>query len=395
MALPIDIIGKFAQYCHIDDITSFLLTTSQQSQLMTSSELKKNLATIYNYPYTNSFKQLIRYGSYTPEMFCDLASSTDDLQLFLAHYSTDINDLIDLKIPFKYGSINIVNYLNPRKPFPDVAIKESIIYNQYYLVEWLAKKRHLSQGVYKYINNIRMAKIIFKNLPIRDAVEIIGAYNNYVSRKYWDILILMLTYIDKIKFDCHIDDLVRHNYDKGIDEILLNIINLLLNKGAIIQENDITVIINRDKHSFIEKILLNHHFCNTNNISILKFIIEQYLSRFKNTNYLSNTIDIMLDKGVIDSTIILMLIVKNKLFLLPKILSHSNCNIKNDKHILRMVIENNLNDVLYQLLLYKHYSYGTVAIKAHKIGNFECLDYLVTIRYSIPDSTFIDPRINL
>ena len=379
VVLPIDIIGIIAKYCSINDIVSLLFTSHQQSNII-SSELIKNLATIYHYPYTKSLKKLMRYKNYTPEMLCNVSSITDDVRVFKNNYHLcNFNE----RIPFKYGSIDVINYLLTKIDIHFYCIEDAITHNHYYLIKTLSKRNLLPRYIYGCIDNVLMAKIIFKYSPIKNTEELKNALSHFISKGYWDILIILINHIDNVKFDCPIDDLIKSYYHKD-DEYLSNIIDLMLNKGAYIKEDDINTLVNANKHSLIRRILLNSHSYKGNNVPLPYIIIEKYISSKCENEVSFSIIEMILNKGIqFDVEYARKLVIENKESILLKILSNPACHIDNIEHLLRPVINRSLNDVLYQLLLHKHIDYDTVIKKVIQFKNTGCLQYLQCIKDSI------------
>ena len=177
--LPIDIIGKIANYTEISDIVSFLISSKDLSNLI-NKDLANKLTEIYNLPFVSDFQKFLYYSRLDKERLIQLSVITDDVRLFKAHYSRCYAYLLSKFIP-KCGSIKICDYIfeTPSCCVDNIdyqIIKMSVKHGQYILVSHLLEKvknsnsKHyiinMSRNIYSYVRSIKMIKLLMTYLPL-------------------------------------------------------------------------------------------------------------------------------------------------------------------------------------------------------------------------------------
>ena len=264
--LPIDIIGKIANYVGISDITSFLISFKDLSNLI-NKELANKLAEIYNLPFVTDFQKLLYYAKFCKYDLTMLSIITDDLRLFKAHYPSSHYDLLEKNIT-RFGSINICDYIFEnlldivRSIDPYDILKRFIKNKQYtmisHILEKFKTKIKLSKNIYKYVFDERMLKLLMIHLPLDvNDIEIVKTVISYC--KTIDVILFLLesiNYSGKLLNYYIILKLMSHYSNNK--EIVSKIFNILIkNNNFKVEVGTINVLARYDCCE-IHDLLLKH-----------------------------------------------------------------------------------------------------------------------------------------
>ena len=229
MRLSTDCICQIAKYCKLDDIISFLMTSSDY---LITNELLNQLSIIYNYPNASSMLQLRKFSRFSPEMLINFSIVNDDLRIFkIYNDDTGYNEI------FKYGSRQICDYiLNTDKVvILSKWLENAIKYNHYYIVEKLLTHKNKIKIAYSYTTDLSMIKLIYKYYPLPKEFDISDLLDLIYNRK-WEVIIYLLSKGVKINRLSAVVELIVEDSD---NESLIRILELLIKNNQLTINNDI------------------------------------------------------------------------------------------------------------------------------------------------------------
>jgi hypothetical protein len=172
--LNIDTISQIAIFCDLSSLVYSCSTNKQLNNLIKQKQVLKQLAMIYNLPFTKKLKELTKYSTYIDYRLLTVAIYLDDLRLY-KYYSTNVNvSIYEYKQGFDIKAIDILKYIiieqkvNITDILPSVKCLDSTILEKVCEFVKYGNDNLEPQNLYFQCVNVRQFNVLNKYYPSRN-----------------------------------------------------------------------------------------------------------------------------------------------------------------------------------------------------------------------------------